>query len=163
MQPERIVSIAPIDRIAIDILQQVAPVEISPSPDEPTVLTLLEGTIGLVARGTEGGITRKIMENCPGLRVIGRPGVGYDTVDVAFATRRKIPVVYAPIGGFAVAEAALAHVFDGSEVTDPEVVDGLEHHPAQEPRGQLGREVGQAPAVALPGILGQQLGHVVAL
>lgn len=108
MQPERIVSIAPIDRIAIDILQQVAPVEISPSPDEPTVLTLLEGTVGLVARGTEGGITRKIIENCPGLRVIGRPGVGYDTVDVAFATRRKIPVVYAPIGGFAVAEAALA-------------------------------------------------------
>ena len=108
MQPERIVSIAPIDRIAIDILQEAAPVEISPSPDEPTVLTLLEGTIGLVARGTEGGITRKIMENCPGLRVIGRPGVGYDTVDVAFATRRKIPVVYAPIGGFAVAEAALA-------------------------------------------------------
>ncbi len=108
MQPERIVSIAPIDRIAIDILQQVVPVEISPSPDEPTVLTLLEGTIGLVARGTEGGITRKIIENCPGLRVIGRPGVGYDTVDVAFATQRKIPVVYAPIGGFAVAEAALA-------------------------------------------------------
>ena len=108
MQPERIVSIAPIDRIAIDILQQVAPVEISPSPDEPAVLTLLEGTVGLVARGTEGGITRKIIENCPGLRVIGRPGVGYDTVDVAFATQRKIPVVYAPIGGFAVAEAALA-------------------------------------------------------
>ena len=108
MQPERIVSIAPIDRIAIDILQQVAPVEISPSPDEPTVLALLEGTIGLVARGTEGGISRKIIENCPGLRVIGRPGVGYDTVDVAFATQRKIPVVYAPIGGFAVAEAALA-------------------------------------------------------
>ncbi len=108
MQPERIVSIAPIDRIAIDILQQVAPVEISPSPDEPAVLTLLEGTVGLVARGTEGGITRKIIDNCPGLRVIGRPGVGYDTVDVAFATQRKIPVVYAPIGGFAVAEAALA-------------------------------------------------------
>lgn len=108
MPPERIVSIAPIDRIAIDILQRVAPVEISPSPDEPTVLTVLEGTVGLVARGTEGGITRKIMESCPALRVIGRPGVGYDTVDVAFATRRKIPVVYAPIGGFAVAEAALA-------------------------------------------------------
>jgi phosphoglycerate dehydrogenase-like enzyme len=72
------------------------------------MLTLLEGTIGLVARGTEGSITRKIIENCPGLRVIARPGVGYDTVDVAFATQRRIPVVYAPIGGFAVAEAALA-------------------------------------------------------
>jgi phosphoglycerate dehydrogenase-like enzyme len=86
----------------------VAPVEISASPDESTMLTLLEGTIGLVARGTEGSITRKIIENCPGLRVIARPGVGYDTVDVAFATQRRIPVVYAPIGGFAVAEAALA-------------------------------------------------------
>ena len=108
MPSERIVSTAPIDRIAIDILQQVAPVEISASPDESTMLTLLEGTIGLVARGTEGSITRKIIENCPGLRVIARPGVGYDTVDVAFATQRRIPVVYAPIGGFAVAEAALA-------------------------------------------------------
>ena len=108
MPSERIVSTAPIDQIAIDILEQVAPVEISASPDESTMLTLLEGTIGLVARGTEGSITRKIIENCPGLRVIARPGVGYDTVDVAFATRRRIPVVYAPIGGFAVAEAALA-------------------------------------------------------
>ena len=108
MPSERIVSTAPIDRIAIDILEQVAPVEISASPDESTMLTLLEGTIGLVARGTEGSITRKIIENCPGLRVIARPGVGYDTVDVAFATQRRIPVVYAPIGGFAVAEAALA-------------------------------------------------------
>ena len=108
MPSERIVSTAPIDQIAIDILQQVAPVEISASPDESTMLTLLEGTIGLVARGTEGSITRKIIENCPGLRVIARPGVGYDTVDVAFATQRRIPVVYAPIGGFAVAEAALA-------------------------------------------------------
>ena len=108
MPSERIVSTAPIDQIAIDILEQVAPVEISASPDESTMLTLLEGTIGLVARGTEGSITRKIIENCPGLRVIARPGVGYDTVDVAFATQRRILVVYAPIGGFAVAEAALA-------------------------------------------------------
>ena len=108
MPSERIVSTAPIDQIAIDILQQVAPVEISASPDESTMLTLLEGTIGLVARGTEGSITRTIIEHCPGLRVIARPGVGYDTVDVAFATQRRIPVVYAPIGGFAVAEAALA-------------------------------------------------------
>ena len=108
MPSERIVSTAPIDQIAIDILEQVAPVEISASPDESTMLTLLEGTIGLVARGTEGSITRKIIENCPVLRVIARPGVGYDTVDVAFATQRRIPVVYAPIGGFAVAEAALA-------------------------------------------------------
>ncbi len=108
MKPERIVSTAPIDQIAIDILQQAAPVEISPSPDEATLLTLLEGTIGLVARGTEGSITQKIIQNCQTLRVIGRPGVGYDTVDVAFATQRQIPVVYAPIGGFAVAEGALA-------------------------------------------------------
>ena len=108
MHPRRIVSTAPIDKIAIDILQEVAPVEIAPSPDESTMLTLLEGTVGLVARGTEGSITQRIIQGCEMLRVIGRPGVGYDTVDVAFATQQLIPVVYAPIGGFAVAEGALA-------------------------------------------------------
>lgn len=68
---------------------------------------LLENTIGLVARG-EGRVTAQMIEACPTLQVIGRPGSGYDTVDIAAATKRKIPVVYAPVGGFAVAEGALA-------------------------------------------------------
>ena len=67
----------------------------------------MPGTIGLVVRG-EGRATAAMIDAAPQLEVIGRPGVGYDTVDVEAATTRGIPVVYAPIGGFAVAEGALA-------------------------------------------------------
>jgi len=103
----RIVLTAPINPSAVDLLAEVAPVEVAASPDEQTMLTLLDGTIGLVARG-EGVVTRRMIDSCPTLRVIGRPGAGYDTVDIIAATERTIPVVRAPVGGFAVAEGAIA-------------------------------------------------------
>ena len=107
MVGQRIVSTAPIDRTAIEILERIAPVQIADSPDEQTLMSLLEGTIGLVCRG-EGKVSNHIIAKCQTLRVIGRPGSGYDTVDIAAATARKIPVLYAPVSGFAVAEGAFA-------------------------------------------------------
>jgi D-3-phosphoglycerate dehydrogenase len=104
----RILSTAPLDRLPIQILEQVAPVEISPATDEATLLERLDRTIAIVARGVEARITARIIESAPVLRVIGRPGAGYDTVDIAAATLRRIPVIYAPVSGFAVAEGALA-------------------------------------------------------
>ncbi len=41
-------------------------------------------------------ITGKEIEACPNLKVIGRHGVGYDTVDVKAATKAGIPVVITP-------------------------------------------------------------------
>ena len=105
--PQRIVATAPIDAIAIEILKQVAPVEIAPSTDEDTMMGLLEGTIALVCRG-EGRVTGGMIDVCTTLRVIGRTGAGFDTIDVVAATARKIPVINAPVSGFAVAEGALA-------------------------------------------------------
>ena len=105
--PQRIVATAPIDTTAIEILQQVAPVEIAPSTDEETMLGLLEDTVALVVRG-EGRVTGRMIDACPTLRVIGRTGAGFDSIAVAAATARKIPVINAPVSGFAVAEAALA-------------------------------------------------------
>ena len=107
MTQQRIVATAPIDTTAIEILQQVAPVEIAPSTDEEAMMGLLEGTIALVCRG-ESRVSSRMIHACPTLRVIGRTGVGFDTVDVAAATARRIPVINAPVGGFAVAEGALA-------------------------------------------------------
>ncbi len=104
---QRIVATAPIDTTAIEILQQVAPVEIAPSTDEETLIGLLKGTIALVCRG-EGRVTGGMIDACPTLRVIGRTGAGFDSVDVAAATARKIAVINAPVSGFAVAEGALA-------------------------------------------------------
>ena len=107
MTQARIVINLPINQSVSDILSRAATVQVAPSPDEQTMLGLLENTIGIVAR-SEGKITRKIIDAGTSLRVIGRPGAGYDSVDIAAATEHRIPVVYAPVGGFAVAEGALA-------------------------------------------------------
>ncbi|MBM3800793.1 MAG: hydroxyacid dehydrogenase [Acidimicrobiia bacterium] len=108
MPKQRILATAPISLTPIQILEQIAPVEISPKPDADSLLTQLTGTIAIVARGVEAKIDRSLIEAAPELRVIGRPGAGYDTVDIAAATARRIPVVIAPVSGFAVAEGAIA-------------------------------------------------------
>src|SRR5688572_497634 len=108
MAHQRVLAAAPISRTPIEILEKVAPVEISPGTDEATLLGLLDGTIAIVARGVEAQINARIIDGAPDLRVIGRPGAGFDTVDIAAATRRNIAVVYAPVSGFAVSEGAMA-------------------------------------------------------
>ena len=107
MNTQRIVATAPIGEPAISILDRVAKLETAPAPDEQTMMTMLDGTIAIVCRG-EGGASRKLIEAADALKVIGRCGAGYDSVDVAAATERGIPLVIAPVGGFAVAEGALA-------------------------------------------------------
>ena len=107
MSEKRIVATAPIDQIAVDILNQVAAVEISPALDEGTLLGMVENTVGFIGRGA-GVITGRMITAGRDLKVIGRPGVGMDTVDIAAATKRKIPVIYAPHACFAVAEGALS-------------------------------------------------------
>ena len=104
---KRIVTTGPISDEAISILEQVAPVETATGTDEPTILDLMSDTVAIVSRGLEAKVTATVIEAATELRVIGRPGAGYDTVDVDAATARKIPLVFAPVGGFAVAEGAL--------------------------------------------------------
>jgi D-3-phosphoglycerate dehydrogenase len=53
---------------------------------------------------TSAMITGEIMDRLPKLRVIGRPGIGYDAVDVGAATARGIAVFNAP--GFCAREVA---------------------------------------------------------
>ena len=56
-------------------------------------------------------LDRKDIENCPKLRVIGRHGVGFDSVDVKAATERGIPVVVTPgANKRSVAEQTLAMI-----------------------------------------------------
>lgn len=56
-----------------------------------------------------GKIDRKAIERCERLKVITRPGVGYDNVDVQAATERGIPVVLCPSANArAVAEHTIA-------------------------------------------------------
>ena len=98
----------PIDQAGIDILSQVATVDVRPglSADE------LQATIGeydalMIRSGTT--VTGDIIAAASRLRIIGRAGVGVDNVDVPAATRRGVLVVNSPEGNtIAAAEHALA-------------------------------------------------------
>ena len=58
---ERFVSTAPIGQIAIDILNTRAPVEISPSTSQESVISLMDGTLGLICRA-ETQINESILD-----------------------------------------------------------------------------------------------------
>jgi phosphoglycerate dehydrogenase-like enzyme len=61
----------------------------------------------LIVRGTR--LAAADLEQLPALRAIARTGAGYDNVDVEAATRRGLPIVYAPgVGSRPVAEGAVA-------------------------------------------------------
>ena len=107
MSPSRFLITAPVEAVAIDTLQAYASVTVSPSTDHETLLGLLNGVIGVVVRG-EAKMDRPLIEAAHQMRVVGRTGVGYDNVDVPALTERGIPLIIAPVGGFAVAEGALA-------------------------------------------------------
>jgi D-3-phosphoglycerate dehydrogenase len=69
---------------------------------------------GLIIR--LGSIDRETIAAAKKLKVIGRPGVGVDDVDVAAATERGIPVVIAPGANTrSVAEHAMALLFAASK------------------------------------------------
>ena len=61
----------------------------------------------LIVRGTR--LDAALLDRARRLRAIARTGAGYDNVDVAAATRRGVPIVYAPgVGSRPVAEGTLA-------------------------------------------------------
>ncbi|MDP7398231.1 MAG: hydroxyacid dehydrogenase [Lentisphaeria bacterium] len=107
MSKKRVVCTASIDDEAVEILSQQLTCELLPDTSVETLMNALDDTVAIVCRG-EGKVPAEIIDAATDLRVIGRPGAGYDSVDVEAATRRAIPVVLAPVGGFAVAEGAVA-------------------------------------------------------
>src|SRR5687768_5299683 len=64
---------------------------------EAELLPLISEVDAMVVR-SETKITRKVIENAPRLKVVGRAGVGVDNVDVEAATQRGIVVMNTPSG-----------------------------------------------------------------
>jgi D-3-phosphoglycerate dehydrogenase / 2-oxoglutarate reductase len=98
----------PIDQVGIDILSQVATVDIKTtlSPEEITQI-IPEYDAIMIRSGTK--LTKEIIEAGKNLKIIGRAGVGVDNVDVPTATRQGIVVVNSPEGNtIAAAEHTLA-------------------------------------------------------
>ena len=72
---------------------------------ETELLPIIGDVDAMVVR-SETKITRKVIENAPRLKVVGRAGVGVDNVDVDAATQRGIVVMNTP-GGNTISTAEL--------------------------------------------------------
>ncbi len=106
MPTVKIACTAPIDDIAIEILKPHGEIVVAERPDEESLVKVVKDAAALIVRG--GSIaSARVIEAAPQLRVIGRPGIGFESVDIKTATARGIPVVYVPAAGArAVAEGA---------------------------------------------------------
>ncbi len=90
----------PISPKGIALLQQQPQLKVtvlSKRLSEAELLPLLADVEAMVVR-SETKISRKVIENAPKLRVVGRAGVGVDNVDVDAATQRGIVVMNTPSG-----------------------------------------------------------------
>jgi D-3-phosphoglycerate dehydrogenase / 2-oxoglutarate reductase len=98
----------PIDQVGIDILSQVAQVDVKTdlSPED-LICTIADYDALMIRSGTR--VTKEVIEAANQLKIIGRAGVGVDNVDVTAATRKGIVVVNSPEGNtIAAAEHTLA-------------------------------------------------------
>ncbi|MCI1966459.1 MAG: hydroxyacid dehydrogenase [Oscillospiraceae bacterium] len=98
----------------MDALNRKADITITNNGNDDEIIDQLKDADAFILR--IGKITRQTIEACPKLKVITRPGVGVDSVDVKAATEHGIPVVICPAANFhAVAEHTLCLIFSLSK------------------------------------------------
>ncbi|WP_421658386.1 phosphoglycerate dehydrogenase [Leptothermofonsia sp. ETS-13] len=98
----------PIDQVGIDILSQVAQVDVKTDLSPDDLIRIISEYDALMIRSSTR-VTKDVIEAGDNLKIIGRAGVGVDNVDVLAATRKGIVVVNSPEGNtIAAAEHALA-------------------------------------------------------
>jgi D-3-phosphoglycerate dehydrogenase len=98
----------PIDQAGIDILSQVAQVDVKTNLSPEQMVQIIPEYDALMIR-SGSRVTQEIIEAGTQLKIIGRAGVGVDNVDVNAATRQGIVVVNSPEGNtIAAAEHAIA-------------------------------------------------------
>ena len=96
-EPFRFLLFEPIHEAGASLLRQHGEVVLAPALDEATLLGCVRDADALVIR-LYGRVTRRLMEAAPRLKVIGRHGVGLDTIDLEAAAELGIQVVYTPEG-----------------------------------------------------------------
>nr|MBQ6241878.1 hydroxyacid dehydrogenase [Lachnospiraceae bacterium] len=101
----------PLNPAAMALLEEKgADVFVANSEDPETFMDELQTADVFIIR--IGSCRASVIERCPGLKVIGRTGVGFDSVDVAAATAHQIPVVVTPgANNRSVAEYVMAAMF----------------------------------------------------
>lgn len=100
----------------MDMLEGKAELIVPNNGNSDEIIDVLKTADAFILR--IGKIDRKAIEQCPDLKVITRPGVGYDNVDVKAATEHGIPVVICPAANSrAVAEHTISMLFALSKNT----------------------------------------------
>jgi D-3-phosphoglycerate dehydrogenase len=85
----------PMHEAGTSLLKEHGEVIMAPALDEATLVPVVRDVDAIVIRAN-GKVTRTVMKAAPKLRVIGRHGVGLETIDVPAATERGIWVVNTP-------------------------------------------------------------------
>jgi len=94
---------------ALARLKKTHEVDVIEAPPQK-LLEIIGGYEALIVR-SRTKVTADVIGKAAKLKVIARAGVGVDNIDVAAATKRRIPVVNAPAAStISVAELALAHM-----------------------------------------------------
>jgi len=85
----------PLDTAAVCRLRNVGRVRELESPSESALVAAMSECDALIVR-SRCSVTRRVIQNAPRLRVIGRGGVGLEHIDIEAAKSRGIQVVYTP-------------------------------------------------------------------
>jgi D-3-phosphoglycerate dehydrogenase len=91
---KKILIVQPIHERGMRVFDESFDVRVASDPSEATVIKEIKGVEGVVVRMAP--FTRKIIEAADSLKVIGRHGVGVDTIDVQAATEKGIVVTNTP-------------------------------------------------------------------
>lgn len=102
------------------LLKEGAEVHYAPGWSEEEVLPVIADVAAIIIRAN-GRVTRGLMEGAPGLKVVGRHGVGLDNVDVQAATELGIYVVNTPEAN---AESVAEHVLGLMIALSKRIVEG---------------------------------------
>lgn len=98
----------------LELLENVADIYVADNQDPNNYLDEMQDADAIIVRIAK--CDKNTIENSPNLKVIGRTGVGYDSVDVETATKLGIPVVITPgANSRSVAEHAVALMFSLSK------------------------------------------------
>ena len=91
---KKILIVQAIHQRGMQVFDESFDVRVASDPSEATVIKEIKGVEGVVVRMAP--LTRKIIEAADSLKVIGRHGVGVDTIDVQAATEKGIVVTNTP-------------------------------------------------------------------
>ena len=104
-----------VSQAGIDILN-VAGFEVTTTnvAQEQVANYINENSITVLLVRSATTVRKELIDTCPGLKVIGRGGVGMDNIDVEYAREKGLSVINTPAASSAsVAELVFAHLYGG--------------------------------------------------